>query len=838
MNRNVTVPVPTAEFVGRRTEFDRSVTLLLGPARLITLTGLGGSGKTQLAVQVARRYGKVRSAPVYWVRLARVPKDSGVAVVVDEIARSVAGSDPSAESAWHAIAVALGDETGAERPGAPVLVLDNCEHVLDSVDTVIGELLRTTPALTVLATSRRPIGRTDEHLVELPPLTADEALGLFLHRAEAQGRPITEPAQIEIARAICRHMHHNPLFVRLAAARSRRRPLSVILAELNDEQRRAERMTWRHGSPRPEDAVRHRGIGDAIAWSYELCTDQERLLFERMSVFAAGGVLDPEAVDPDIGVTAEAVEAVCADDPDHESGDTTRLRRGEIRELLDRLVDQSLIATHRHDSTVRYSMLECLQLFAHRRLGERGTADEPGRLAARHLRYFHDELAAVAVSWFGPDERAALDWIRAAWPNVLSAIRAAATIPDAAALGLHMCFALHALPIPAVMSSLRELRSLTERALAAERSRADRAEFRITATALLAADAVRQGLREDTEDYLAQCFSACGEEARSDDAELPGAVGFARGLALWLIHKDARAVDTLTRAAENYRAAGETGMAGQCEVAAMAAASALLPGRGSAEPIRRVRELAAETGSRWAMMWADAATALVALQQGRGAAALESIDEMLSYRTVIGNQLGMVILLRIWALTALIATASPDTEHAVRAAWARQAAHLAGVVGALKDALDLGMQELPDFAERTERALDAARRVIGAEAFDAAFRQGARMPPEFGTVERLARGTLTTARPHTAAHPADRDESLWTSLSRAEQHVALLAAAGLPNTVIAARRGTSVRTVDAQMNTLMQKLSITSRRDIADHIPPDLIDDIEHEAGRLLTGNP
>ncbi|MFI6309631.1 ATP-binding protein [Nocardia fusca] len=834
MNRNVAVPVPTAEFVGREHEFDRCVTLLIGPARLVTLTGLGGAGKTQLAAQVARRYGKVKSAPVYWVRLARVPKDSGVAVVVDEIARSVAGSDTSAESAWHAVAAALGDGPGPARPAAPVLVLDNCEHVLDSVDAVVGELLRTTPALTVLATSRRPIGRDDEHPVVLSPLTADEALELFRHRAEAHGRPITDPAQVEIARAICRHMHHNPLFVRLAAARVRRRPLPAILAELNDEERRAGPMTWRHGSPRPEDAVRHRGIGDAIAWSYELCTERERLLFERMSVFAAGGVLDPNSVDPDIGVTVEAIEAVCADDADHDAGGTTRLRRDDIGGVLDRLVDQSLIDAHRHDSTVRYSMLECLQLFAHRRLSERGATDEPRRLAARHLRYFHDELAALAVGWFGPGERAALDWIRAAWPNVLIAIRTGTAFPDTAALALRMCFALHALPIPAVMSSLRELRSLTERALAAERSRA---EFRTTATALLAADAVRQGLRSEAEDYLAQCFSSCGgEAAQGDDADLPGAVGFAKGLELWLVHKNPLAVETLTGAGEKYRAAGETGMAGQCDVAAMAAASALLPGSGSAEPIRRVRQLAAETGSQWAMMWADAATALAALQQGRGVEALDSIDKMLSYRTMIGNQLGMVILLRIWALTALIGTASHDTDHTVLASWARQAAHLAGVVGAFKDALDLGMQKLPDFAERTERALDAARQVIGAEAFDAAFRRGARMPLEFGTVERLARGTLTAAGSRTDARALDRADGPWATLSRAERHVAILAAAGLTNTVIAARRATSVRTVDAQMTTLLHKLSITSRRDIAGHIPPHRIDDIEREAGRRSTG--
>src|SRR5262249_39133056 len=141
------------------------------------------------------------------------------------------------------------------------------------------------------------------------------SLELFRQRAELAGHPISEPGQVAVAEQICRRMHGNPLYVGLAAARMFYEPLPMILEQLSGESDDV-RMRWRHGQ-RAGAEDRHRGIGDVIAWSYELCGDRERLLFDRLSVFAPG--YDANPADPgtgvaDVGAELEAIEVVCADD--------------------------------------------------------------------------------------------------------------------------------------------------------------------------------------------------------------------------------------------------------------------------------------------------------------------------------------------------------------------------------------------------------------------------------------------------------------------------------------------------------------------------------------------
>jgi hypothetical protein len=197
------------------------------------------------------------------------------------------------------------------------------------------------------------------------------------------------------------------------------------------------RMRWRHG-PRVGSEGRHRAIGDVIAWSYELCTDKQRLLFDRLSVFAPGYDVNPEDAGTgvaDVGAELEAIEAVCADDvpiqgcdtgPGTERGDQSavRLARTEIRGLLDRLVEQSLVSVHITADTVRYFLLESLRLFAADRLAERsaGQAGEPARLACRHYYYYRDKVVHAQAEWFGPAEQALLSWAAGAWSNIGRAI--------------------------------------------------------------------------------------------------------------------------------------------------------------------------------------------------------------------------------------------------------------------------------------------------------------------------------------------------------------------------------------------------------------------------------
>src|SRR5262249_14815041 len=162
---------------------------------------------------------------------------------------------------------------------------------------------------------REPVGWVEEQLVTVPPLSAKDSLELFRQRAELAGHPVSEPGQVAVAQQICGHMHGHPLYIRLAAARMFHEPLPMILEQLTGESGDV-RMRWRHG-PQIGSEERHRGIGDVIAWSYELCADKERLLFDRLSVFAPGYDANPQ--DPgtgvaDVGAELEAIEVVCAGD--------------------------------------------------------------------------------------------------------------------------------------------------------------------------------------------------------------------------------------------------------------------------------------------------------------------------------------------------------------------------------------------------------------------------------------------------------------------------------------------------------------------------------------------
>jgi hypothetical protein len=208
----------------------------------------------------------------------------------------------------------------------------------------------------------------------------------------------------------------DPLCIRLAAARMFYEPLPMILKQLSGESDDA-RMQWRHG-PRAGTDGRHRAIDDVIAWSHELCGDKQRLLFDRLSVFAPGYDVNPEGAGTDIadvGAELEAIEVVCADDVptgtpsgdrDDPDGSGIHLARNEIHELLERLVEQSLVSTHITADAVRYFQLESLRLFAAERLAERSIeeVDQPARLAARHY-YYRDKVLHAQAEWFGPVEQ-------------------------------------------------------------------------------------------------------------------------------------------------------------------------------------------------------------------------------------------------------------------------------------------------------------------------------------------------------------------------------------------------------------------------------------------------
>ncbi|MFE7802465.1 LuxR C-terminal-related transcriptional regulator [Nocardia sp. NPDC057440] len=840
------LPAAASDFVGRERELEKIATLLLDSARLITLIGSGGIGKTRLATEAVHRYHRARRVPVYWVRLARLTKGADATAIEDEAAQAIVDADFSGRSAWAALVDTLTRSDAVGRKWQTILVMDNCEHVLDGVGGLIADLLDAVPGLTVLATSREAIGWVDEQLVPVGALPREQALTLFRKRAELTGHAIRDD-QLALADSICRHMHNHPLYIRLAAGRLLRQPLPTILRDLSGEVT-DRRLRWSHG-PRVGADERHQGIRDVIAWSFDLCRDEERLLFERMSVFAAGYDVDPDdeggASALDVGAEREAIEEVCADLDIVVSGAQVHIARDEVEDLLERLVDQSLVSVHLTPTAVRYSLVESFRVFAQQRLRERSQGAEWVRLTGRHRRYYRDRVARAQAEWFGPSEQDLLDWARAEWDNLLCAIDSSLEIPGEAAIGLEIAIGLIALRVPFFRGSLRESRRWAERTLAATRDLDPQpVELQISAMALIGWISMCQGVHDDAERMLDDCVAACIEdpEVRENwrntperDLDLPAPVEFTRGGELLLVQCDPRAVAVLGHAREKFTARGDLGGAAMSELFEALAAGFCGTADQAMDIARRHLDNATASGAVWAKSWAELAWALALTKHG------DPREALMVGRTALADQLSMrdqwgviwAVHIRTWTLARMLEDAeSANGAASDRIGWAAEIAQLIGGASTVRQRLGVNIANLGPFDVETAKAIEIAREVLGHKDFAAAEREGSMLRPEHDEVARLALGTLSLDK-LTVDHPVrQKRRSPWHELSTAEQEVARFAAAGWTNTAIAARRGSSFKTVDAQMVAIFQKLMITSRSDIVGLVPADQRAEVARAAAR------
>ncbi|MET8877287.1 LuxR C-terminal-related transcriptional regulator [Nocardia sp. NPDC004604] len=830
-HRNGALPAEVHGVVGRQPELRRIESLLASDAvRLITLVGSGGIGKTTLAAEALQRFRNSPNRKAYWARLARLAPGTDTDTVAEEVMQSVAKADATGQSAWTGLVEALSESDPVE-PHTTVLVLDNCEHVLSGVASLIAVLLDVIPRLTIVATSREPIGWIDEHIVDVPPLPTAAAVELFRQRAELTGRSIPDdPEQIAIAEQICRRVDNNPLFIRLAAARLLHRPPAGVLREVTGDIDDS-RLRWSH-SIRAGTEQRHRSLRDVVAWSYGLCTEPEQLLLDRMSVFATSSSTDSAEISSG-GAEAEAIRAVCAD---------TSLPAEHIEQLLERLVERSLVSRHISSTTVRYFLLESVRVFARDRLRRRDDDLDETRLLARHRRYYRDKVVAGQEIWLGPGEKTWYFWVSSAWENILIGIETSFDDPAEAIVGLETVAVLMALLVPFFGVANRAATHLTERALQAIRHvDPTSTRLRVNATALLAWNAIWQGEIAYAAQLLDECAALCLPNAEpgatwrdtpTTDMGLPAYMEFSWGIEL-MFGPEPAAVDVLSRARRKFAEAGDRAGEQRSELFEGFARSIVGDSR-ALTTARRHLDLAITAEAGWTLSWARLVWLYAVSVHGE-------IDEAVTAgRTALDQFLagddtflaGWFIPIKMMALAHTVARriASGDGDPAELKAGAIELACMLGMTATANRAQGIASERLTWMRQEMALAVDSATKVLGADIFTATVQQAQELRPEFEELQPFMRNLVEDRLPRTGT-----TDSRWRELSPAEREVAILAAAGWANSAIAARRGNSTRTVDAQMATILRKLTVTSRSDLIGHIPDEFGDRITSESRQRPT---
>jgi predicted ATPase/class 3 adenylate cyclase/DNA-binding CsgD family transcriptional regulator len=374
------LPVQLSSFIGREHELVE-LGELSQRNRLVTVTGAGGCGKTRLALQVAADSAHLHADGTRWIDFSHV-------IDGELVPHAVAATLGLRQEPEHPILQTLEQQLANHKV---LLILDNCEHVLERVAEMTERLLKAAPGLQVIATSREPLGIPGEIAYRVPSLDSEAAMGLFLERA-TEVRPGFAPKgeEIDAIVEICRQLDRLPLAIELAAARVRMMHPVRIAEKLDDMFRLLT------GGSRTAMA-RQQTLEASVGWSHSLLAEDEKALLRRLSVFAGGFSLP-------------AVEAICSDE---------LLDSYAVLDLLTRLVDKSLVQVDGGDTETHYRMLESIRQYARARLTE---ADEVDEVRGRHLTYFMEyaeEAAPEILTATGPRWLAVLEQEHA---NLLAAL--------------------------------------------------------------------------------------------------------------------------------------------------------------------------------------------------------------------------------------------------------------------------------------------------------------------------------------------------------------------------------------------------------------------------------
>ncbi|MEQ4207518.1 LuxR C-terminal-related transcriptional regulator [Actinopolymorpha sp. B9G3] len=755
-------------FVGRR-EATAQVRRKLSEARVLTLTGVGGVGKTRLARHVAWESRRAFHDGVWLVDLAKLDDP----LLLDHVVAATLGLQETAiREPLRALVEYLQDRQ-------LLLVLDNCEHVLDASARLVAELLRTAPDIRVLATSREPLRIVGEHVWPVIPLSVPpqdaldpgaghdrryEAIDLFWQRAESVLPGVAKDRSNDRAVArICHLLEGLPLAIELAAAQLRRMSIGQLLAQLDDRYRvlADDHTTSRHAT-----------LDAAMGWSYELCSPPERVLWARLSVFAGGF---------DLGAAA----MVCTD---------ASLPADDLLSVLGGLSDKSILTLDQDAPEARYRMLETIREYGRSRLGD----GESDTLRRRHRDHYLDLAERVESAWFGEAQLDLARNLRSEYANLTVALEYCLSEHGENRSGLRLAGALWPYWIPC--GFLLDGRSWLDRAL-----QLDTTPCRERAQALWACGyvATRQGDIATALDMLDSC-RALGRELGEED--IAAHANSAAGLTLQFADDLPSAVARLEEAIAYYRT--EHARPDTPLILALFFLAYAMCLRGNTE---RAVALCEEGGricrthdERWALSWTLWGLGLAHWIAGNIEDAIAQLRESLLIKHAFHDLAGTLLSAECLAWT--LATPG-DTAMAVRAA------RLLGAVHARWKPIGTFLYGHKAFLDWRERCEARLRALLGDQPYENEYRRGSLL-----TVDAVVScATGEKKRGARAAHDQDDQKTL----SSRERDVAKLVADGLSNREIAAQLVIAERTAESHIDHIFTKLGFTSRTQIAAWVGQD-----------------
>ncbi|MGW3468432.1 LuxR C-terminal-related transcriptional regulator [Saccharopolyspora sp. NPDC000995] len=726
----------------------------LSTSRLVTLTGVGGVGKTRLALQVA---GDLRRTFPSGAWLAELDGLDASALLPNHVAAALGLREHSVNSRTSALV----NHIGSQRL---LLVLDNCEHLVGACAQLAKNLLQTCPELHILATSRQPLGLYNETVFNISPLsfpesdipqegTYYEAIDLFIDRAKSNlGQPdFAERNSLDIA-DICRQLEGIPLAIEMAAAWLRALPPRKIRSLLEEKFQILTK-----GSRCATD--RQRTLRACIDWSYHLCSAEERKLWARISVFSGGFELD-------------AANEICM----------KSLTRHQTLDLIASLVDQSILTRETNGGSARYRLLDTFRQYGREKLQEQG---EWTALRRSHRDWFSRLVERADAEWISDQQVTWLNRLRREHHNLETALEFCLTATGEAEAALPIAADLHY--YWNACGRLSEARYWLNRALrSTNRPTTDRARAIIS-------DSWLATLQADKETSAARLNEGRALVRQLDDRSTRALIAQASGLRAMAEGELARAAMWYREALSGFRSLNDLNH--ELETILMLAIACSFGGD-SNQAASWHEECIAITechGESWFRSYALWALGISTWRQGdvRRAARIEKSS--LSLKVDLDDQVGIAFCLESLAWIA----ATSDAP--------RRAATLFGTADSLwqmTGASTTAYQGMSAFHHECEAR---AHRALG----DDEFKLNRQIGQEKTFQEALGFAMETSKR--APNKPAEKEEREPAILTRREREIATLVTEGLSNNEIANRLVISRRTTEAHLGHIYNKLGISSR---------------------------